>query len=376
MLRTMLGVLNTNGRRRPSVDGMTSITDATSLEAVVGARTSVGHLKSITFLDDHSTAFLARSPLTVVGAVDVDGGPVIRTVGGAPGVVAADGERSLVLGPPDALDVSDLADGTPIGALGLVPGYGETLRVNGVLRRDPSPRIEVREVFLHCAKAVIRSQLWQEPDPSEVAGEETEHLVSAASGLGPDVRAHLARSRFAAVFSCDAEDHFADGGADVSPKGDPPGFLRVLDERTVAIPDRPGNLRTDTLHNLVVSPEVAVLALVAGDDRVVELRGSACVTDDVDLLAPMEVNGKVPLAALLLDVSHAELRVEPGLVRSRLWDPATRVAPGEMPRGARVWADHVRLNEDPGDEAELVRQLIEEESMAAGLEQNYRDGLY
>lgn len=353
---------------------MIPITDAASLEAVVGARPSIGHLKSIAFLDEHACAILARSPLSIVGAVDGDGAPVIRTVGGSPGVAAADGERSLLLGPPGSLEVSDLPDGTPVGALALVPGYGETLRVNGVLRHDPAPRIDVREVFLHCAKAIIRSQLWQDaaPPPPRPAQEG----VGGARRLGPAVRDHLARCRFAAVFSRDVEDHFDDGGADVSPKGDPAGFVSVLDDRTVAIPDRPGNLRTDTLHNLVVSPEIAVMAFVAGDDRVVELRGRARVTDDAGMLATMAVGEKVPAAAVVLDVDHAELRVEPGLVASRLWDPTSRVERGELPRGARIWADHVRLNEDPGEEAELVRQLIEEDSMAESLEQNYRDGLY
>lgn len=120
-----------------------------------------------------------------------------------------------------------------------MPGYGETLRVNGVLRLAPTPRIEVREVFLHCAKAVIRSRLWDDPEPGAVPS--------------------------------------ADGGT---------------------------------------------------------------------------------------------------IVADGLWDPALRVPVGELPRGSRIWTDHVRLNEDPGEEAELVRQLIQEEPLAEGLAQDYAENLY
>jgi predicted pyridoxine 5'-phosphate oxidase superfamily flavin-nucleotide-binding protein len=352
---------------------MSSIVDAVSLEAVVGERPSIGRLKSIRFLDEHCDELLARSPITIVGTPGTDGVLRARAVGAAPGRCRAEGDRTLLLGDGDgagALDVSDLVDGAPVGALSLVPGYGETLRVNGTLRLTPSPRIEVREVFLHCAKAVIRSRLWDDAAP---AG------PGPASGLGladGGVRAHLARCRFVAVCSLDPLDEFGDGGADVSPKGDPAGFLHVLDDRTVLIPDRPGNRRTDTLHNLVSSPEVAVLAFVAGDDRVVELRGTATVSDEPALLEPLAVAGKVPAAAIVLDVAHAELRIEPAVAAARLWDPTLRVEPGELPRGSRIWTDHVRLNEDPGEEADLVRQFIAEEPLAEGLEQDYADNLY
>ena len=98
----------------------------------------------------------------------------------------------------------------------------------------------------------------------------------------------------------------AAGKADVSPRGDPPGFVQVLDDRTVAVPDRPGNHRTDTLHNLFDRPEIAMLALVPGDDRALELRGTARITDAPGVLAAMEVHGKVPKAAVVVDVVHVD----------------------------------------------------------------------
>lgn len=341
---------------------MTEIRDVRRLEAVVGARPATGHLKSIGFLDAHSDALLARSPLTIVGTIGDAGSPVVRTVGGPLGVCAPDGPTTLLL---PGLRTDGLVDGAPVGALSLVPGYGETLRVNGTLRQEPTPRIDVGEVFLHCAKAVIRSQLWHEPDSPPAA---------PAGGVGLDdaeVRGFLERCRFLALFSLD--DH---GGADVSPKGDLAGFVQVLDDRRIAVPDRPGNRRTDTLHNLMARTELAALALVAGDERTLELRGHATVSTDPAVLGPMVVNGKVPNAAIVLDVHHAALCPDTGLAAASLWSPDRRIAPGDLPRASRIWTDHVKLNDDKGLAAAAARRLANERMLAKGLEKDYTSNLY
>jgi uncharacterized protein len=344
---------------------MTEIHDVGQLEQAVGARSATGHLKSIGFLDAHATALLARSPLTVVGTLGADGAARIRTVGGPLGICTAAGTRTLTL---PGLATDGLVDGAPVGALSLVPGYGETLRVNGTLRLDVTPRIEIGEVFLHCAKAIIRSQLWQPASTTEKA---TAVAAGSEGVADPAVRQFLADARFATLFSLDDRD-----GADVSPKGDPAGFVHVLDERTVAVPDRPGNRRTDTLHNLLARPELALLAFVAGDPRTLELRGRAHVSDDPTLLAPMAVNAKVPRAAVVLRVQHATLALDPGVGAASLWSTEQHVAPGELPRASRIWTDHVKLNEDKGLAAAAARKLANERMLAKGLDRDYATNLY
>lgn len=348
--------------------GFSTLTTTADLEAVVGARTDAGTYKSITFLDQHCDAMLVRSPLSFLGTVDGDGRLRTTVMGGAPGHTSIGAPTRLdllALGSDDAL-----VDGAPAGLLTLVPGYGETLRVNGRLRLgagESLASVEVEEAFVHCAKAILRSKLWSaEPvadDPWADVGEvdDLDH---------PAVRAFLAASPFLALTSVDGH-----GRADVSPKGDPAGFVHVLEDGRIAIPDRPGNLRTDTLHNLMDRPELSVLAVVPGAEHVLELSGRATVTDDASLLAALSANGKAPAAAVVVEVAHVGLRPEPALDAAALWDTSRHLAPGELPRASQMWSDHVQIHAGlgVGDDAD---RLVPVDELHLGIEQNYRDGLY
>ena len=331
------------------------LTDAASLEGAVGARPATHHLKSISDLDPHCEAILALAPTAVVGAVAGDGTLRTGIAGGGAGTLAVDGSTSLELPGAGALDVPD---GTPAGILALVPGWGETLRVNGRLRTGDVPSLDVEEAFLHCAKATIRSRLWQGDEP-------------AAGRAGDDPLDLVARSPFVVLSSVDGR-----GEADVSPKGDPVGFVQVLDERTFAVPDRPGNRRTDTMHNLLERDGVGLLVLVPGDDRVVEARGRARLSADPDLLALMEVKGRPPKAAVVVEADHVEVRAEPLLGAARLWDPSTHVDRDALPRATRIWVDHVKRNDDPGVAAKAARKLANEKVLAKGIDHDYRTNLY
>ncbi len=344
-----------------------SLTTVAELEDAVGGRPPTHHLKSIADLDEHCRAILAASPFAVVAAASGDGSISMAPLGGAPGVLAVAGPTRLDLADLSGLDVPD---GTAAGVLAAVPGYGETLRVNGRLRTGATPHLEVEEAFLHCAKAVIRSRLWDPPAPDPPTSDRSAPVE--ATGLAdPEISAFLARSPFVLLGSVDAG-----GNADVSPKGDPAGFVQVIDDTTLAVPDRPGNRRTDTLHNLLDRPELGLLALVPGDHRMLQVRGRAHVTADAALCAGMEVNGKVPKAAVVIDVDHADLLVAPALAAASLWDPSRHVAPGTLPKATKVWVDHVKRNDDPGIAAKAARKLVNEPMMTKGIDHDYRTNLY
>lgn len=344
---------------------MSTLTTAADLEKAVGSRPPTHHLKSIADLDEHCRTILAASPFAVVTAIAGDGTLRTAAVGGEPGIASVGGPTRLSLPSLGGLDVPD---GTSAGVLALVPGYGETLRVNGRLRTGADPHLVVEEAFLHCAKAVIRSKLWDEPSPAPPSPQAPGPGTSLADA---DVAAFLARSPFVMLASVDG-----DGCADVSPKGDPPGFVQVLDDATLAVPDRPGNRRTDTMHNLLDRPDLNLLALVPGDGRMLEVRGRAHVTDDEAVRAPMVVAGKVPKAAVVLAVDHVELRPEPALAAAHLWDTGRHVEPGSLPRGATVWVDHVKRNRDPGVAAKAARAMVNERMLRAGIDHDYRTNLY
>ena len=149
-------------------------------------------------------------------------------------------------------------------------------------------------------------------EPSEVARRKQ------IAALDKHARAFIARSPFLLLGTADAE-----GRCDVSPKGDAPGFVRVLDDRHLAIPDRPGNKRLDGMRNILANPEVGILFLVPGNDFTLRVNGRAAITRDPDLLATLHAQGKVPLVAIGVEVEEVFLHCARSFRRGRLWDQAS-----------------------------------------------------
>ena len=134
-----------------------------------------------------------------------------------------------------------------------------------------------------------------------------------------------------------------DGTCDVSPRGDPPGFVRVLDERTLLLPDRPGNRLADSLRNVLRNPHVGLLFLVPGVGDTLRVNGRATLVTDEDLLAPCAVEGKVPKLGLRIEVDEVFTHCSKAFLRARLWDPETFVDRSELPSSGEV---HRSLNPD------------------------------
>jgi PPOX class probable FMN-dependent enzyme len=134
-----------------------------------------------------------------------------------------------------------------------------------------------------------------------------------------------------------------DGTCDVSPRGDPPGFVHVLDERTLLLPDRPGNKLADSLRNVLRNPHVGLLFLVPGVGDTLRVNGRATLVTDEDLLAPCAVEGKVPKLGLRIEVDEVFTHCSKAFLRARLWDPETFVDRSELPSSGEV---HRSLNPD------------------------------
>ena len=134
----------------------------------------------------------------------------------------------------------------------------------------------------------------------------------------------------------------AAGRCDVSPKGDAPGFVLVLDERTLAIPDRPGNRRLDSLQNIFENPHVGLLFLVPGLDETLRVNGSARVVRDPDLLRRLAVGDRAPTVAIVVQVEECYLHCAKAFLRSDLWNPAKQLAREQFPSLGRVLRDQLR----------------------------------
>ena len=128
---------------------------------------------------------------------------------------------------------------------------------------------------------------------------------------------------------------------DASPKGDAPGFVRVVDDTTLLIPDRAGNNKLDTLRNILDDPAVGMIFLIPGFNETLRVNGHARVTMDPDLLAPLAVDGKAPKSGILVDVEEVYLHCGKALLRARLWEPAARTDRAAMPTMGRMVADQI-----------------------------------
>lgn len=182
------------------------------------------------------------------------------------------------------------------------------------------------------------------------------------SVLDQHIRDFLAMSTFLTIASVDAE-----GRMDVSPKGDPPGFVKVVDDHTLAIPDRPGNRRADTFTNVLQNPSVALICLVPGMDETMRVNGQASVTTDPDLLATMEVSGHVPEIALLIHVEEAFIHCGKALKRGRVWDSDAQIDRSTYPKMGEVMFDHGKY----GEKYDLTRERITELA-----QEDYDDNVY
>ena len=180
-----------------------------------------------------------------------------------------------------------------------------------------------------------------------------------ADRLNPLTRQFIERSPFVCVATASPE-----GGLDVSPRGDPAGFVRILDERTLLIPDRPGNRIADTLTNLLADPRIALLFLIPGVGDSFRVNGRAVVTDDSELLAASEVDEKPPRLGILVTVEEAYTQCSKALIRSDLWNPERHIDRSELPSSGAV----MRAVSDPElDVEEYERERAERYARREGL---------
>jgi PPOX class probable FMN-dependent enzyme len=139
-----------------------------------------------------------------------------------------------------------------------------------------------------------------------------------------------------------------EGGLDVSPRGDPAGFVHVLDERTLLLPDRPGNRIADTLTNLLADDRIALLFLIPGVGDTFRVNGRAIITDDRALLEPCTVQGKVPALGIVIAIEQAFTQCPKALIRSDLWNPEHHIERSQLPSSGAI----LRAVHDPQFDAE------------------------
>jgi len=148
----------------------------------------------------------------------------------------------------------------------------------------------------------------------------------------------------------------AHGGQDVTPRGGEPGFVQVIDDRTLALPDWPGNNRLDTLTNLLERPGVGLLFLVPGLDETLRINGKVEIRDDEDLRQRFETAGKIPRTVLLVKVEEAYLHCAKAFMRSKLWSPESRIEHDALPSIGQMIRDQLSLDGPPTESREQMTE--------------------
>jgi len=149
-------------------------------------------------------------------------------------------------------------------------------------------------------------------------------------------RRYIELSPFVTVSSCGA-----DGRLDVSPRGEAPGFVHVLDDQTLAIPDRPGNNRLDTLQNLIANPQIGLMFVIPGVKEILRVNGTAEVRDDQELKQRFEVNGRSPLMVIVVKTQEVYLHCAKALSRSQLWSEDAKIARSDLPTMSEMLRDQI-----------------------------------
>jgi PPOX class probable FMN-dependent enzyme len=200
--------------------------------------------------------------------------------------------------------------------------------------------------FQHCVTTMEDLRVLIPPPDAPAANKDIDHV---------DVhcRAFIARSPFVVIASTGA-----DGTCDASPKGGDPGFVRVLDDHRLVVPDYPGNRRLDSWANVLATGQLQLIFFIPGALETLRISGRGCLTRDPEVLALLEDRGRTPKLALGVEVEVAFLQCGKSLKRSALWDPQTWLAREEIPSVARALVDHIAL---PGVTEEACSRYLAED---------------
>jgi uncharacterized protein len=178
----------------------------------------------------------------------------------------------------------------------------------------------------------------------------------AVTRLDQHLRGFIAKSPFMLIASSDKQ-----GNLDISPKGDPAGFVQVLDDTTLAIPDRPGNRRADTLCNLLENPQIALYFMIPAMQETLRVSGTAQIVRDRSLREQLAHQGKVPELAIVVTMQEGFFHCPKCMVRSHLWQPEQWPDIEGVPTLAQALVDHSNLQQSVAEVQASIDQAVREQ---------------
>lgn len=185
----------------------------------------------------------------------------------------------------------------------------------------------------------FRDIVTSESQLRSVLGQPTERAAAKVMQVIDDhARRFIAHAPFVFIASAGAN-----GMLDISPKGDPAGFVKVLDETTIAIPDRPGNRRLDLYRNVLENPNVGLIFVIPGVTYTIRMSGAAIIVRDAELRAGMAVNGKTPEHVLVVAIAHVLSHCPKCMIRSNMWRPEAWPDTSGLPTFAELLTAHAQV---------------------------------
>ncbi|MYL35043.1 pyridoxamine 5'-phosphate oxidase family protein [Pontibacillus yanchengensis] len=169
----------------------------------------------------------------------------------------------------------------------------------------------------------------------------------------------ISLSPFLTISTCGA-----DGSCDVSPRGDDPGFVHVVDDNHLVIPERPGNKRVDSIRNILENRNIGMLFIIPGVEETLRINGKATIIQDAAILEKMAAKGHVPTVGIGVKVEEVFIHCAKAFKRSQLWDPSTWLAQEDRPRPAKILAEHAKALQ------------MNEQQVASSLHESYTKRLY
>lgn len=291
-------------------------------------------------LDEHCLDLIEQAALLVVGHFAA--GSSIELINLRQPALTVIDKQHLRLQWPDSSTAAfpdDSSNAVPCSFYFILPGIGFGLRLNGsgqlqVQGRQRFLHVRIRVAFLHCSRAMLRAGFWQ-PDMAQSA---RQHSRPNEHGqcLSAKAMEFIQQAPYLLLLTQNAS-----GNTDLSPRGDPAGFVQILNTTQLFVPERPGNKVASSLGNILSQAKVALLLIIPGSTQVLQVTGLASLSQNPAWLTPCTIQGKLPKLGLLLEVTGYQLRSSIELGEVNLWNSDHFIADSAAPSFAKMLAEHM-----------------------------------
>jgi len=354
------------------------IQNVAELQSLVGVPHDIIKAKVLCQLDRHCLAYLKKSPIVFLGFRH-KGMSEILILDGKSGFVKVINNTTLRISHhQEFLEIDSKVFNQPllVSLYCWIPGIEETLRINGMVSRLANDkgtygvsqklsfgdiRIGVEGAFLHCAKSIKRSKLWIE---REFTDKKIDFKNMKTGLLDDNHRMFIALSPFICLHTQDNANH-----TELSPRGDPEGFVHLIDDEYLLIPDRPGNKRVDSMYNLLNDPRLAIIFLVPGTNWVLKINGKASLVNNPELLQPLAIKNKVPKLGILVAVVQCEFYQSNALDWQTIWTQAALIDKKQFPPLGQILAEQTAKNKS-------LMTKIKGKIVEAVIKRDYKKNMY